>query len=161
MVDMKEHDDAPLGYLLSRAVTKLRAEVTDGLRPLGLTFPQYIGMRLLSATPGMSSAELARAVNVSPQAMNTVLRRLEDIGAVSRPPSVPLGRALPARLTTAGATLLERTDVVVQRAEAVALSRLTKDERRELKRMLASAGTDSTEQAEFSGRAGASTGRRA
>lgn len=141
MVDMIKRGDPPLGYLLSRATTRLRAEVTDGLRPLGLTFPQYICMRVLSATPGMSSAELARAVNVSPQAMNTVLRGLQDMGAVSRPPSVPVGRALPARLTATGATLLERTDTVVQRAEALVLAGLTKEERRDLKRMLASAGS--------------------
>ena len=140
MVDMEVQGDAPLGYLLSRAVTRLRTEVTDGLRPLGLTFPQYICMRVLAARPGMSSAELARAVNVSPQAMNIVLRGLEDMGAVSRPPSVPVGRALPARLTTAGVALLERTDAVVQRAESRVLSGLTNDERRELRRMLASAG---------------------
>ena len=141
MVDMERQDDAPLGYLLSRAAARLRTEVTEGLRPLELTFPQYICMRLLSVTPGMSSAELARAVNVSPQAMNTVLRGLEDMGAVSRPPSVPVGRALPARLTRSGAALLKRTDVVVQRAEAHVLSGLTNDERHELKRMLASAGS--------------------
>ncbi len=138
---MKEQGDPPLGYLLSRATARLRTKVTDGLGPLGLTFPQYLCMRLLSAAPGMSSAELARTINVSPQAMNTVLRGLVDMGAVSRPPSVPVGRALPARLTTAGSALLERTDVVVQRAEATVLSGLTTQERRDLKRMLASAGS--------------------
>lgn len=140
MIDMKKQGDPPLGYLLSRASARLRTEVSDGLGPLGLTFSQYLCIRVLSVNPGMSSAELARALNVSPQAMNTVLRGLEDIGTVSRPASVPVGRALPARLTAAGAALLERTDAVVQRAETAVLSGLTKAEQHELKRMLASAG---------------------
>jgi DNA-binding MarR family transcriptional regulator len=115
--------------------------VTDGLGPLGLTFSQYLCLRVLSVNSGMSSAELARALNVSPQAMNTVLRGLEGIGAVSRPASVPVGRALPARVTAAATALLERTDAVVQRAETAVLSGLTKAEQRELKRMLESAGS--------------------
>ena len=82
--------------------------------------------------PGRFNSGGRRAVNVSPQAMNIVLRGLEDMGAGSRPPSVPVGRALPARLTTAGAALLERTDAVVQRAESRVLSGLTNDERRRL-----------------------------
>ncbi|MDT5131745.1 MAG: hypothetical protein QOE41_1056, partial [Mycobacterium sp.] len=71
MIDMKKQGDPPLGFLLSRASARLRTEVTDGLGPLGLTFSQYLCMRVLSVNPGMSSAELARALNVSPQAMNT------------------------------------------------------------------------------------------
>ena len=37
-------------------------------------------MRILSMRPGRSSAELARDINVSPQAMNMVLRGLEERG---------------------------------------------------------------------------------
>ena len=55
----------------------LRSEVTSTvLEPLGLAFPQYICMRILSKFPDRSNAELARDTNVSPQAMNMVLRGL-------------------------------------------------------------------------------------
>ena len=43
-----------------------------------------------------SNAELARDLAVSPQAMNMVLRGLQNRGLVSRPTSVSSGRALPA-----------------------------------------------------------------
>jgi DNA-binding MarR family transcriptional regulator len=141
MVDMAISGDPPLGYLLHRVTSALRAEVSGGLRPLGLTFPQYICMRVLSKNPGMSSAELARATNVSPQAMNTVLRGLEDIGAVTRPATVSSGRALPAQLTSAGRALLERTDSAVRVAEDSVLSKLTKPERRQFRDLLAALGT--------------------
>ena len=58
---------------------------------MGLAFPQYICMRILSKYPGQSNADLARDVNVSPQAMNMVLRGLEDRGLVARPASVLVG----------------------------------------------------------------------
>jgi DNA-binding MarR family transcriptional regulator len=38
-------------------------------------------MRILSAFPGRSSAELARNTNVSPPAMNQLLRGLEDMSS--------------------------------------------------------------------------------
>ena len=72
-------DDQPLGYLLYRAHNALRSEVTTTvLEPLGLAFPQYICMRILSRFPDRSNAELARDTNVSPQAMNMVVRGLRN-----------------------------------------------------------------------------------
>src|SRR5882757_3628899 len=111
MIDMTEQEGQPLGYLLTRVAAALRSEVTAGvLEPLGLSFPQYICMRILSHSPGRSNADLARDVMVSPQAMNMVVRGLQDRGLVGRPTSVPSGRSLPAELTREGHALLKRTD---------------------------------------------------
>lgn len=142
MVDVGQTEDAPLGYLLHRVGAALRPEVTAALRPLGLSLPEFVCMRILSLYPGMSSAELSRYGNVTPQAMNTVLRRLEDLGAVSRPASVPSGRALPATLTSAGRTLLKRAEAAVREADARILGKLSAAEQREFKRMLDALGSD-------------------
>ena len=111
MIDMSEFlEDQPLGYLLHRVANALRSEVTSTvLEPLGLAFPQYICMRILSKFPDRSNAELARDTNVSPQAMNMVLRGLEDRGLVTRPASVSSGRSLPAQLTREGRAVVEKT----------------------------------------------------
>ena len=110
MIDMDDIlEDQPLGYLLARVANALRAEVTAAvLDPMGLAFPQYICMRILSKFPDRSNAELARDNNVSPQAMNMVVRGLEDLGLVTRPASVSSGRSLPAQLTRKGGELLWR-----------------------------------------------------
>ncbi|GBE66454.1 putative HTH-type transcriptional regulator [Mycobacterium sp. MFM001] len=142
MVDVGQTNDAPLGYLLHRVGAALRPEVTAALRPLGLSLPEFVCMRILSLYPGMSSAELSRYGNVTPQAMNTVLRRLEDLGAVSRPASVPSGRALPATLTGSGRTLLKRAEAAVREADARILGKLSAAEQREFKRMLDALGSD-------------------
>ena len=137
-------DDQPLGYLLSRVANALRAEVTATvLEPLGLAFPQYICMRVLSKFPGRSNAELARDMNVSPQAMNMVLRGLEQRGLVTRPASVPSGRSLPAELTRAGVSLLKRTDSGVRAAERRLLAHLSAEQQREFKRALVAIGSAS------------------
>jgi DNA-binding MarR family transcriptional regulator len=136
-------EDQPLGYLLSRVANALRTEVTAAvLDPMGLAFPQYICMRILSKFPGRSNAELARLTNVTPQAMNMVLRGLEDRGLASRPSSVASGRSLPAQLTREGQSLLARTDSGVRAAERKLMSGLSAEQRREFKRILIALGSD-------------------
>jgi DNA-binding MarR family transcriptional regulator len=139
---MGQVEDAPLGYLLYRVGAALRPEVSTVLRPLGLTLPEFVCLRILSMYPGLSSAELARDANVTPQAMNTVLRKLESIGAVVRPESVSSGRALPATLTGTGRNLLKRAEAAVQVADARILAKLTAAQQREFKRMLGRLGSD-------------------
>lgn len=139
---MGQTEDAPLGYLLYRVGAVLRPEVAAVLRPLGLTLPEFVCLRILSLYPGLSSAELSRNTNVTPQAMNTVLRRLEEIGAVARPASVSSGRALPATLTAAGRSLLKRAEGAVHDADDRILAKLNTDEQGEFKRMLDKLGSD-------------------
>ena len=121
MIDMSTTEDAPLGYLLHRVMTALRPEMAAVLSPLGLTLPEFVCMRMLSMNPGLSSAELSRLGNVSPQAMNTVLHRLENARVVARPASVLVwvtviivnlcvkGRRRPERAWTKYITLADRT----------------------------------------------------
>jgi DNA-binding MarR family transcriptional regulator len=135
-------EDAPLGYLLYRVAAVLRPEVSTVLRPLGLTLPEFVCLRIISMNPGLSSAELSRHTNVTPQAMNTVLRKLQDIGAVARPESVSSGRALPATLTGEGRTVLKRAEAAVRIADAHILAKLTDAQQREFKRMLDKLGSD-------------------
>ncbi len=135
-------EDAPLGFLLYRVTATLRPEVSAALAPLGLTLPEFVCLRILSLTPGLSSAELARHASVTPQAMNTVLRKLQDLGVVARPASVSSGRALPASLTGQGRELLRRAETVVRAADARILAKLTKPQQREFKSMLGKLGSD-------------------
>jgi DNA-binding MarR family transcriptional regulator len=138
---MTEFEDMPLGYLIQRVHTALRAQVSPVLESLNLAFPEYICMRILSKSPGRSNAELARDTNVSPQAMNIVLRGLEERGLVRRPASVSFGRSLPAQLTREGEALLKRTDPGVWAAEDRVLTDMTDGQRREFKRLLGRLGT--------------------
>jgi len=138
---MSDVDAQPLGYLLHRLATALRADVTSVvLEPLDLSFPQYICMRILSRYPGRSNAELARDVMVSPQAMNMVVRGLQERGLVSRPAEVPSGRSRPAELTREGLALLERTNDGIREAEQHVLAPLSERDQREFRRLLSELG---------------------
>ena len=138
---MSDGEVKPLGYLLHRLTTALRTDVTATvLEPLGLPFPQFICMRILSLHPGSSNAELARDVMVSPQAMNMVVRSLQDRGLVTRPATVAAGRSLPAELTQEGQALLKRTEAGIRAAEDRVLAPLNERDQRELRRILADFG---------------------
>ncbi|MGK2880577.1 MAG: MarR family winged helix-turn-helix transcriptional regulator [Mycobacterium sp.] len=134
---MSDDGGQPLGYLLHRLNSALRTEVTGGaLEPAGVSFPQYICMRILSLQPGWSNADLAREVGVSPQAMNMVIRSLQESGLVARPATVASGRSLPAALTREGAATLARIDIEVRNAELRVLAPLTDAQRGEFRELL-------------------------
>jgi DNA-binding MarR family transcriptional regulator len=97
-------------------------------------------MRILSHAPGRSNAELARDVNVSPQAMNMVVRGLQERGLVTRPATVASGRSLPAELTREGTALLDGLDQGVREAERKVLAPLSEQDRRQFRRLLAALG---------------------
>lgn len=147
MFDMSTYADQPLGYLLYRVMTVLRPQVAAELGPLGLALPEFVCLRILAMFPGQSSAELARNTNVSPQAMNLVLRGLQEMGTVTRPATVSSGRALPARLTSKGKALLKRAEAGVQVADERLLANLTPGERSEFKRLLHAVGSQPVDSA--------------
>ncbi|OLO99467.1 MarR family transcriptional regulator [Mycolicibacterium porcinum] len=144
MPAMTATDSEPLGYLLHRVAATLRPEVAAALTPLGLGLPEFVCLRIISLNPGLTSAELARITNVSAQATNQLLHRLEASGAVRRPDTAAAGKALPAELTATGRTLLTRAEDAVHVADQRVLDRLTPTEQRQLKALLRKAGRDDT-----------------
>lgn len=117
--------DESVGYVLKKATTALRSAMDEALRPLGLTVPQYACLEVLRQRPGLSGSELARAVFVTRQSMNLVLKGLMDRGLLTRPPAPRYGKALPVELTPAGLELLltaNRAVAVVENRMLAALS---------------------------------------
>ncbi|RKT55030.1 MarR family winged helix-turn-helix transcriptional regulator [Saccharothrix australiensis] len=117
--------DRAVGYQLKRAAVALRTSMEAALRPLELTVPQYACLEVLAQQPGLSNAELARAVFVTRQSMNLVLRGLQDRGLVARPASAPHGRALPTSLTPEGRARLRAASVAVREVETRMLAPLS------------------------------------
>ena len=136
MVDMTDATDQPLGFLLYQVMAALRPQVNAELRPLGIGLAEFVCMRNLSMWPDQSNAELARRASVTPQAMNLVIRSLQDMGLIARPEAAASGRSLPARLTRKGVALLKRAEAAVLVADARLLDELAPADRDELKRLL-------------------------
>jgi len=113
-----------VGYVLKQAASALRGAMDAALRPLGLTVSQYACLEVLGQRPGLSNAELAKAVFVTRQSMNVVLRGLEEHGLVTRATVAPHGRALPTELTATGRRQLAAASAAVRAVERQMLTTL-------------------------------------
>jgi DNA-binding MarR family transcriptional regulator len=87
------------------------------LRAHGLTGAQYAVLSVLARDPGMSGADLARACNTTPQAMNGVLATLERERLIERRPHPTHGRILQATLTPEGENRLAAATPAVRGLE--------------------------------------------
>ena len=126
-----------VGYVLKRAALGLRSSMDAVLRPLQLTVSQYSCLEVLGQRPGLSNADLARATFVSRQAMNGVLRGLQERGLVTRPATASHGRALPTQLTVTGQQQLRAASMAVRAVEQRMLASLSPAGQRRLRDDLA------------------------
>jgi DNA-binding MarR family transcriptional regulator len=106
------------GYLLRQAWNSFRGAMESALRSLGLSGAQYAVLSVLARDPGMSGADLARACNTTPQAMNGVLATLERDGLVERHAHPVHGRIRQVTLTDEGERRLNAATPAVRGLEA-------------------------------------------
>jgi DNA-binding MarR family transcriptional regulator len=106
------------GYLLRQAFFALRGALDAALRPHGLTAAQYGVLSVLAREPGASGADLARACNTTPQAMNGLVATLERDGLVERRPHPTHGRIRQVELTEDGRGRLEMAHPAARALEA-------------------------------------------
>jgi DNA-binding MarR family transcriptional regulator len=105
------------GYLLRQAWNAFHGAMESALRDHGLTGAQYAVLSVLARDPGISGADLARACNTTPQAMNGVLATLERAGLVERRPHPTHGRILQVDLTGEGKRRLDAATPSVRALE--------------------------------------------
>ncbi|MEV6280611.1 MarR family winged helix-turn-helix transcriptional regulator [Nocardia sp. NPDC051832] len=123
-----------LGLDVKRAEQALIAAKHAAVKPL--TVPQYAALFALSSTPGASSAALARACLVTPQAMTVVLKNLVDLGYVERTPHPLHAHVLETHLTTAGRRALAAADQAAVAIERRIAAAFTPAERETLRALL-------------------------
>ncbi|MCC9307854.1 MarR family transcriptional regulator [Kitasatospora sp. RB6PN24] len=125
-----------LGIDIRRTEQELMAAKRAAVDPAGLTVPQYATLFVLAGNAGISGAALARACNVTPQAMAVVLKNLTDRGLVERAPHRWHGNVLETRLTEAGRAALELADARASAIEQAMADELTAAEREQLRALL-------------------------
>jgi len=116
-----------VGYLVYRVERRLRARLDEELRLIGVSTPEYVTLSLLHERDGLSCAQLARWVLVTPQAMNLVISALERRKLIRRRPDPQHRRVLRASVTAKGLDILARCDRAMDRIEADMLGDLPPD----------------------------------
>src|ERR1700712_2043235 len=89
-------------WLLKQAFHFSLNSVNDALSVHGVTTAQMGLLRQLAGEPGLSGAELARRLLISPQGVQLALTALEGRGLVERKQDPQHGRILRAYLTDQG-----------------------------------------------------------
>jgi DNA-binding MarR family transcriptional regulator len=113
-----------VSYLVFRLERRIRACLDEALARHGMTTTGYMALSELRLRDAPSSADLARIAFVTPQAMNLVIRDLEQRGLIRRDPHPSGGRSLRTRLTPKGLSTLERCDRSLDGIEAVMLAEI-------------------------------------
>lgn len=107
------------------------------LKPHGLTFARYEALVLLSFTREgqLPLGKMGERLQVHPTSITTIVQRLEADGLLERRPHPSDARAVLARITDEGRTLVERAtaDLV---GEKFGLGSLSDDELRDLSAVL-------------------------
>jgi DNA-binding MarR family transcriptional regulator len=100
-------------WALRRAEVAMQTLKEQRLRPLGLAASHYALLMSVHAEPGLTGAELARRLNVTPQAVASLVARLESRGQLERREHPRHRHVQELHLTDAGHELLHAADEVI------------------------------------------------
>lgn len=122
------HYSQRLLVYVKRAEQATQAAKEAAVREVGITAVQQAALSVLSDNPGINPAELARRCMVSPQAMNSLLGRLEARGYVQRSPHPHHGSLVEIKLTEPGRAVFEEADALVAKVEHRLAAGLSEEE---------------------------------
>ena len=132
----------PVGYLLRQAWLVLRAALDEDLRQVGLTAAQYGILRAVGEQQaGVSGAELARGVLLTPQTAHEIVQALEARGLLARHPDPADRRVRLIQLTDTGRALVEQARQRAEAVEARMVSTLAPNQQRQLSAWLVTCAT--------------------
>jgi DNA-binding MarR family transcriptional regulator len=142
----RDVDASRVVVTLARADGALSRYVEEVLGPTGVTIPQFnVLMELASAPEGaLPLSELARRLLKSPPNITSLIDRLERDGSVRRTREASDRRVVMAEITEQGWLALGRAAPAVFAAEKRLLACLSRDRRRDLKRLLETLTAEAT-----------------
>jgi DNA-binding MarR family transcriptional regulator len=105
-------------YLIRQAQLAVSGLLQEAMQKYDLTASQYTILSIVCHRGGISSADLARRISVTPQSINEVISSLERLRLVSRQEAPDNRRILQINITPAGKRLLAACDRTVDGIEA-------------------------------------------
>jgi DNA-binding MarR family transcriptional regulator len=135
--------DGNLGYLFRLAFQAFRRELEAALARHRLTVPEYSALSAFDAQTELSSAQLARLLEVTPQTMNTLVHELLHRSLLARESRPSHGKTLLLRLSPRGRRLLTAATKTVRSVENAALNDRDPKEQRIIKAWLSELARDS------------------
>ncbi|GAB90669.1 MarR family winged helix-turn-helix transcriptional regulator [Gordonia rhizosphera] len=123
-------------WLLKQAFYYSLTSVNEAVSQDGVTTAQIGVLRQLSEEPGLSAAELARRLLITPQGVQVALTALERRGLVERRQDPHHARILQSYLTKEGRKVAKKVVADALEAHAKVFGVLTTDEQKTLRELL-------------------------
>jgi DNA-binding MarR family transcriptional regulator len=133
---MAQPDEQSLGrmiYFLAQEIKNLAERV---LAPYDLTLEQFLTLKALSRTSGMTQRQLGQAINKNPANMTRILDRLEAKSLISRHPDSTDRRAYSIYLTDRGLVLRDQVIGVFEKFSTGVHAGLSQEMKRSTRKVL-------------------------
>jgi DNA-binding MarR family transcriptional regulator len=128
--------DMTLPHLVKWVEMVVRARAERAMRGMPVSGSQLLVLVLLWERGEATSAELARMMRITPQAMTTLLGPLREQGYIERRVDAAHARRLLLSLTSKGAGIIQDARALSPAIEDDLLEGFTAEERQTLKRLL-------------------------
>lgn len=123
-------------YLLWQTAHLVSREITTALADSDLTAAQFGALVHITREPGVSAADVARRINLTPQAVQTALRPLLGRGLIERRPHPVHRKILGIFPTEHGCQLTQTASEAVATADATMLNPFSRAESEQLRDLL-------------------------
>lgn len=133
---MKTDADRRVVWALRRAQQAVEAAKEERLRPVGLPAAHYSLLITIASQQGLTGADAARRLGVSPQNVAQLVTRLERRGLVRRAAHARHRHVIELHLTDEGRDVLTAADDAVADLEAAVVAHLGTDDAEHLRRLL-------------------------
>ncbi|MGQ0678318.1 MAG: MarR family winged helix-turn-helix transcriptional regulator [Actinomycetota bacterium] len=125
-----------LGFLLARLGTATRLKLGDAVAPLDLTLRQFLVLRAVAGSEGLSQAQLCERLRIDASSMVQVIDDCSGRGLVERRPSIDDRRRYAIHLTPRGRNALRRAGRVVQKVQRELFTPLSEEQQGNLLELL-------------------------
>jgi len=113
----RPEQDSFVGYSVVRLAHILQRRFERALAKEELSARQFGALSILAQSPAPASAEIARAVLITPQSMSALVGVLEERGLIERDHGSLNGARAEVRITRKGASVLRRAYALVSRED--------------------------------------------
>ncbi|HWC63974.1 MAG TPA: MarR family transcriptional regulator [Rhizomicrobium sp.] len=129
-------ENLSFGPLLRHFLQTIRSAIEESLNPAGFSLRQAMVLSALNRNPGMTGAEMAQSMLITPQAIGELLQEMEKTGLVKRQARRDNARKRAIFLTPSGRKALSTCCAALHAVEDRMLASLTGRERKSLSRLL-------------------------
>lgn len=112
-----ENQSPKLSYMIARVDRIISKLLTEQLKQLNITLPQYTALSVLAARGSLSNAKLAERSFIKPQSANKILQDLLALGWIEKNSDPTHGRRILIQLTASGKIKINECNLVVEQLE--------------------------------------------